>query len=218
MTTTATAHTMNADQFSRMALAALEGVNPRDNRDALTNVRVMGVGDDLIFESTDGYILMRTRVAVENGTTPAAPVLIKGTDLKAAAKALKSLRLGKDATITLHLDGTDWHIGNSHWKHGGPLDTESRFPLLGQLFAKEQPEESAQTFALGADFLGRLSRLGKVAGGNPPIVVNPHTDPRKPVRFTVGDSIAGLLMPVRLTADEDTAARAPFPSWVTDAA
>lgn len=215
--------TVNAGELVKMATASLEAASKDATVPVLNGIHMFRSGGDLVMESTDRYILVRTRLEVDetHGSGSFNPTLIDGKALKAAIQGLKAQKLPKGSPVTLEVqdceDGkrSTWRLSSPYgWSTSGEV-AEGQFPKLGALIGgvDHGDIESAATFTLAPEMLARIARMGKASDRYASVKMSPNANANKPVAFTIGDHIAGMAMPIRSL--EGSVDNLVVPSWAS---
>lgn len=220
--------TVKARDFVKAATAALECASKDATVPVLNTVHLIRDGGDLILESTDRYAVVRARVGIlpdEESATPNSggnfgSVLLSAPALKTAIQGIKSTKPAEFIQLCIELSTKDqettWKLSILRdWSTSGTA-VSGQYPKVSGILGGTHPEEGAGVFGVSPDLVAKLSRISKLGDRRQALAISPNKDPRKPIRFTVGADIAGLVMPARLEApDLDERGELYFPYWAT---
>lgn len=173
-------------------------------RPILCAVRIVGNGAELELCATDSYRLgWRTLPSAITGTAYVSRdelgAIVK--HLTAYAKShrgcgdtgadLVTLTLNEDKSLTVVAGALS--VTTPAWDSGD-------FPNVESLDTNNnEDEDGAGAFGVNPTFFADLAKLSAVKADRVPVVITRGSTNLKPVRFTVGTNVRGLVMPVRIT-------------------
>lgn len=175
-------------------------------RPALCHLRVVIGRETVMTESTDSYALIRhTAPIVEWVGGEACSILVDQADATAIVRWAKAQKGAYQLLVTVDTIGTSLRVSLGVAGAGvavriaGP-DTLT-YPNIDALYASQVAGQVGE-FALGAVLLAKLAKLidpeaGKVTTGLPVKFVHSDTN-LKPIHFSAGSCIDGLVMTVRI--------------------
>lgn len=165
-------------------------------------VRIVGTSEGIMVEATDRYIVARSVISTSADASGLGEHLVEVETVK------QVLRLAKESktnpiTITWPTEENPMmeFDANGH-QYRAPLSQEdvSRYPRLSRLLSQQEQHDksSGGSFGVAPAFLAKLGTLKTLLKGKEAVVLSPSVDPTKPIRFTAGDWLVGLVMPVKL--------------------
>lgn len=162
-------------------------------------------GDYLIGACTDRYTMGASRLELDK-TPGKLRWLMGGTDVAALQRIFRPERRSNPA-LSLTFDGPDLTVTTLGGLPGLPAvearfttNVNHTFPAYRSLF--ERPKADATLPAQAGFNPAYLAKFQHAQRGHDPVIIT-HAAANKPMLLHVGDHFAGLIMPVRLSENED---------------
>lgn len=214
-----------------------KGINRNELHNALKNAALFASKDKALpilnavkFEAVDGgirltatdrFVLGAAFVADQDDAVPAPLSFLLSTDN--VKRVLDLVKLGrtspKSATVDITVDDYEERVTfDTLWDGSATVDTlEGDYPRIKALFPDVTPDQIsyAPSFGLDPKYAALLGKIKDHRGGQAPakyLALSLGELSGKPIPFTFGDFLSGMVMPVRLwdqTAAPHSWAKAP---------
>lgn len=183
-----------ADHFVRALENVLLAACKDSTLSALKAVHVRYADGRLTLSATDRYILIREWVpATAEPSVETFEALIPAEDVKSIVSVI-----GRRQPFALKVEYTTTGLSvTSHSTTVHVRRLDERFPSLESFFQemKNEPRDFS-LFGIAPEFLGKLGKL-KAEGKNLPVRFQLGTGAHRPVTFSHGEYISGVVMPIQ---------------------